>query len=332
MSTPRRSLVTGGAGFIGSHLVESLLRRGDAVTVVDDLSTGFEANLEHARRSAGARLRFLHATVSEAERRSDLDAFDRVYHLAAAVGVRRVMQRPLDSLEVNVLETSAAIRMAQRTGARTIVASSSEVYGKSTRLPLSESDDVVYGPTSVTRWSYGCSKALDEFMALAAHRASGLPVVVVRLFNTVGPRQVGRWGMVLPRFIAAARANQPLEVHGDGMQSRCFADVRDVVRGIEQLLEVEAALGGVFNIGSDRTIGIRALAELVIRRTASRSTIALQTYEAAFGAGFEDLRAREPDLTRIRGLIGFDATIALEQTIDDIGAWLDAASHKEHAA
>jgi len=302
------------------------------VTVVDDLSTGFEANLEHARTIGGDRLCFLKATVSEAEQRSDLQAFDRVYHLAAAVGVRRVMQRPLDSLEVNVLETASAIRIAQRTGARLLVASSSEVYGKSTRLPLSESDDVVYGPTSVTRWSYGCSKALDEFMALAAHRASRLPVVVARLFNTVGPRQVGRWGMVLPRFIEAARANRPLEVHGDGMQSRCFADVLDVVRGIERLLEADSALGGVFNIGSDRKIGIRALAESVIRRTGSRSIIASQTYEAAFGAGFEDLRAREPDLTRIRRVIGFDATIPLEQTIDDIGAWLDAVSRKEHAA
>ncbi|NBQ16443.1 MAG: NAD-dependent epimerase/dehydratase family protein [Proteobacteria bacterium] len=312
--------------------MESLLRRGDAVTVVDDLSTGFEANLEHAREIGGPRLRFVKATVSEAEQHSDLEAFDRVYHLAAAVGVRLVMQRPLDSLEVNVLETSAAIRIAQRTGARIVIASSSEVYGKSTRLPLNESDDVVYGPTSVTRWSYGCSKALDEFMALAAHRHAGLPVVVVRLFNTVGPRQVGRWGMVLPRFIEAARASRPLEVHGDGLQSRCFADVRDVVRGIERLLEVDAALGGVFNIGSDRKIGIRALAELVIRRTGSRSIIAPQTYEAAFGAGFEDLRAREPDLRRIRGVIGFDAAISLEQTIDDIGAWLDAASRREHAA
>ena len=332
MSTTHRSLVTGGAGFIGSHLVESLLRRGDAVTVVDDLSTGFEANLEQARQVGGGRLRFVKATLSEAEQRTDLDAFDRVYHLAAAVGVRRVMQRPVDSLEVNVLETSAAIRLAQRTGARTFIASSSEVYGKSTRLPFNESDDVVYGPTSVTRWSYGCSKALDEFMALAAHRSAALPVVVMRLFNTVGPRQVGRWGMVLPRFIEAARANRPLEVHGDGLQSRCFADVRDVVRGIEQIVECDGALGGVFNIGSDRKIGMHALAELVIRRTASRSTIVHQSYEAAFGTGFEDLRAREPDLTRIRSVIGFDASIPLEQTIDDIGAWLDATSRKEHAA
>lgn len=332
MSTPRRSLVTGGAGFVGSHLVESLLRRGDAVTVVDDLSTGSEANLKPSRLIGAARLRFVNATVSEAEQRADLEAFDRVYHLAAAVGVRRVMQRPLDSLEVNVLETASAIRLAQRTGAPILVASSSEVYGKSVQLPFRESDDVVYGPTSITRWSYGCSKALDEFMALAAHRATGLPVVVARLFNTVGPRQVGRWGMVLPRFIEAARSNRPLEVHGDGMQSRCFADVRDVVRGIEQLLEVDAAHGGVFNIGSDRTIGIRALAELVIRRTSSGSVISHQSYETAFGAGFEDLRAREPDLTRIRSLIGFEATIPLEQTIDDIGVWLDAVSHREHAA
>ena len=320
MSTPRRSLVTGGAGFIGSHLVESLLRRGDAVTVVDDLSTGFEANLEHARRSAGARLRFLHATVSEAERRSDLEPFDRVYHLAAAVGVRRVMQRPLDSLEVNVLETSAAIRLAQRTGARTIIASSSEVYGKSTRLPLSESDDVVYGPTSVMRWSYGCSKALDEFMALAAHRASGLPVVVVRLFNTVGPRQVGRWGMVLPRFVQAALDGVPLEVHGDGLQARCFCDVRDVAPALPRMLAASACHGRVFNVGSDRIVTILELADLVRRTVGSASPVVHRSYDQAYGPDFEDLRVRQPDLSRIRAAIGFAPAIPLERTVADVAA------------
>lgn len=332
MSSQRTILVTGGAGFIGSHLVERLLARGDAVIVVDDLSTGSEENLEQARALSGARLRLIRCTVTEAMGRTDLGRIDAVHHLAAAVGVRRVMERPVESLETNVMETSAALRIASRSGCPVLLASSSEVYGKAGKLPFAEDDDVVYGPTSVTRWSYGCSKALDEYMGLAAHREHRLPVVVARIFNTVGPRQVGRWGMVLPRFVGAAIAGRPLEVHGDGAQSRCFADVRDVAAGLDGLLEAGGTAGRVFNLGSDRSITIRALAELVVSRLGSGSPIVHVPYATAFGEGFEDLRARQPDLSRVRAEIGFEARIPIERTIDDLASVIRSARRQEHAA
>lgn len=332
MRNHRTILVTGGAGFIGSHLVERLLARGDAVVVVDDLSTGSEENLETARGIAADRLRLLRCTVTEAAQRSDIGALDGVHHLAAAVGVRRVMERPVESLETNILESSAAVRIALRERCPLLLASSSEVYGKAGKLPFGEEDDVVYGPTSMTRWSYGCSKALDEYMGLAAHREHALPVVVARIFNTVGPRQIGRWGMVLPRFVGAALADRPIEVHGDGAQSRCFADVRDVAAGLERLLDLPAASGRVFNIGGDRSITIRALAELVVARLGSSSPIVHVPYASAFGEGFEDLRARQPDLGRIRQAIGFEATTPLERTIDDLAAMIRAARRQESAA
>ena len=332
MASARTILVTGGAGFIGSHLVERLLDRGDRVVVVDDLSTGCEANLSAAFSRAGDRLRLVRATVSRAVADGEPGAVDAVFHLAAAVGVRRVMQRPVESIETNVLETAAAIRLATERGIPILVASSSEVYGKAAKLPFSEEDDVVYGATSVVRWSYGCSKALDEYLALAAARSAGLPVVIARIFNTVGPRQVGAWGMVLPRFVAAALAGQALEVHGDGLQSRCFADVRDVAAGLERLLDAGAARGRVFNIGSDRSITIRALAEMVVRRLGSRSAIVHVPYATAFGEGFEDLRARQPDLARIRETIGFRADTPLERTIDDVASVIAAARQAGDAA
>ena len=332
MSRTRTILVTGGAGFIGSHLVERLLARGDGVVVVDDLSTGSEDNLAVAREAAGDRLRFVRCSVSEAAQRGDLGRFDAVHHLAAAVGVRRVMERPVESLETNVLETSAAVRIALRDRCPLLLASSSEVYGKAGKLPFAEDDDVVYGPTSMTRWSYGCSKALDEYMGLAAHREHALPVVVARIFNTVGPRQIGRWGMVLPRFVGAALADRPLEVHGDGAQSRCFADVRDVAGGLERLLDLPAAAGRVFNIGGDRSITMRALAELVVAQLRSASPIVHVPYASAFGEGFEDLRARQPDLARIRAAIGFESGIPLERTIDDLAAVIRSTRRQENAA
>lgn len=311
----RRVLVTGGAGFIGSHLVRRLLDAGRDVVVIDDLSTGRAGNLAGL---PAERVRLLEGTVSG--RLADLDpaTVDRVYHLAAAVGVRLVVDRPIETIETNVLETSAVLRFAGEAGAPLFLASTSEIYGKSERVPFSEDDDVVYGPTTLHRWSYACSKAIDEYLALAWHRERGLPVVVGRFFNTVGPGQVGRWGMVLPRFVAAALAGEPIEVHGDGRQTRCFCDVRDVVRVVPQLLEDPACHGRVFNIGHDEPVRIADLAERVRRRLGSASPVVRVAYEDAFGPGFEDLRARVPDLTRIRAATGWRPELDLDRTIDAI--------------
>jgi UDP-glucose 4-epimerase len=324
--------VTGGAGFIGSHLVDQLIERGERVVVVDDLSTGSEANLRGARAVGGDRLRFIRATVSDVARSELPEAPSRIFHLAAAVGVRRVMEQPVQSIETNVVETSAALRIARRYRAPILLASSSEVYGKASKLPFAEGDDVVYGPTGVVRWSYGCAKALDEWLGLAAWREHGLPVVVARIFNTVGPRQLGCWGMVLPRFVEAAIAGRPLEIHGDGLQSRCFADVRDVVQALDALLASPQAAGGVFNVGSDEPITIRALAERVIRQLKSGSALVHLPYETAYGPGFEDLRARQPDLTRIRRCIAFAPRIGLDQTIADLARAMQAGAAQGEAA
>jgi len=302
------------------------------VIVVDDLSTGSEANLRDARIHAGDRLHFIRATVSDVARTDLPEVPSRIFHLAAAVGVRRVMEQPVQSIETNVIETSAALRIAGRHEAPILIASSSEVYGKASKLPFAEDDDVVYGPTRVARWSYGCAKALDEWLGLAAWREQGLPVVIARIFNTVGPRQIGHWGMVLPRFVEAALVGRALEIHGDGLQSRCFADVRDVTHALDALLGSADAAGSVFNVGSDEPITIRALAERVVRQLASASALVHLPYETAYGPGFEDLRARQPDLTRIRRAIGFAPRIGLDQTIADLAqAIRTGAAHGEAA-
>lgn len=313
----RHALVTGGAGFVGSHVVERLLERGDRVTVVDDFSTGRRSNLARAAEWAGARLRVVEGRVSE---RLDekLGRFDLAIHLAAAVGVRLVVERPIHTIENNVLETSALLRFALERELPTLIASTSEVYGKGTRTPFREDDDVVYGPTSVTRWSYACSKAIDEYLALAYHREHGLPMVIARLFNTVGPRQVGDYGMVLPRFVGHALRGEPLEVHGDGRQSRCFCDVRDVAPALIALAEKEECRGRVFNVGRDESITIEALARLVLRVVGSRSEIRFVPYAEAFTVQFDDLQVRQPDLARIRAAIAFAPQISLERTIADL--------------
>ena len=246
MASPneRVCLVTGGAGLIGSHLAEHLVRRGDRVIVIDDLSTGRRSNLAGLDAS---RLTFIEGKTSEALEKLDPRQVDEVYHLAAAVGVRLVISRPIGTIETNVHETSAALEFAAVAGRPILIASTSEVYGKSAQLPFSEADDVVYGPPSQPRWAYACSKAIDEFLALAHHRENGLPVVVVRFFNIVGPRQVGEYGMVLPRFVAAALAGAPIEVYGDGNQTRCFCDVRDLVGVLPRLLAEPACAGNVYN-------------------------------------------------------------------------------------
>jgi UDP-glucose 4-epimerase len=320
----RRVLVSGGAGFIGSHLVERLLERGDVVTVVDNLSTGRRSNLPAMHE----RLRFVEADLKDALAAFGKgEVFDEIYHLAAAVGVKLIIADPIRSIETNIEQTAALLRFAAThapAGHRvpTLIASSSEVYGKSTRSPFSEEDDVVYGPTTMSRWSYACSKAVDEYLALAYHAQHGLPVVVARFFNTVGPRQVGDYGMVLPRFVQAALEGRPLEVYGDGTQSRCFCDVRDVVEVLPRMLATPACYGKVFNVGADQPITIAELASRVVRTLGSSSPTRMVPYAEAYTRGFEDLGQRRPDLNRIRAAVGFSPRIPLEQTIRDVAASL----------
>ena len=320
MDSAKSILVTGGAGFIGSHLVERLLQEGSRVVVVDDLSTGKRSNLDAASGIASGQLEIIEGRVSDVLPGMNPEDFAASYHLAAAVGVRLVLEAPIHTIENNVHETSAALEFARRGNVPTLIASTSEVYGKGFGAPFSEDDDVVYGPTTCARWSYACSKAIDEYLALA-HAKEGLaPTVIVRFFNTVGPRQVGEYGMVLPRFVQAAMEGAPLEVYGDGLQSRCFCDVRDVVPAIIALLGRPDAYGRVYNIGSAQPITIMALAERVRSRLGSDSDIVCVPYAEAFDGELDDLRAREPDLTRIREILDFTPGIPLDTTIDDLAA------------
>lgn len=320
----RRVLVTGGAGFIGSHLVEHLTAKGARVTVVDDLSTGRASNLD----AVAASIEFIESDLGAAIPTLAASApFDLVFHLAAAVGVDLVLTDPVRAIEVNVETTSALLRhLAGHGRPPTLIASSSEVYGKPGTNVFSEDDDSLLGPTTITRWSYAHAKALDEHLALAYHKSRGLPTVVARFFNTVGPRQRGAYGMVVPRFVEAALLDRPLRVFGDGHQSRSFCDARDVVPVLPRLLQDPACHGRVFNIGSDREISILALAEAVVRTLRSRSGVQLVPYSDAYPSGFEDLRHRRPDLTRLRDVIGFEPGISLERTILDVAAALRAES------
>lgn len=327
-ASPRHTLVTGGAGFIGSHLVGLLLDRGDRVTVVDNLSTGRRSNLPASHE----RLRFIEADLREAlHALGKGEVFDEIYHLAAAVGVKLVIADPISAIETNIEQAAALLRFAVERPTTsgpspTLITSSSEVYGKGLRSPFREDDDVVYGPTTVSRWSYACAKAIDEHLALAYYARHRLPAVVVRLFNTVGPRQAGDYGMVLPRFVAAALEGRPLEVYGEGTQSRCFCDVRDVAPALPRLLGTGTCHGRVFNIGSDTPTTIRALAEKVVETLGSNSPIMHVPYTQAYGSGFEDLAARRPDLARVREAISFKPRIPLEQTILDLAKTLGAPS------
>jgi UDP-glucose 4-epimerase len=331
VTTPRRRyLVTGGAGFIGSHLCEALLSSGAAVTVVDDLSTGREGNLDAARAAHGDCLTFVRSTVADAVPALPIGGFDGIFHLAAAVGVRLVVEDPARAAETNIFETSAVLSYAARSRTPMLLASSSEVYGKGIRAPFREDDDLVFGPPTVSRWSYGLSKAIDEQLALAHANRDGLPVVIARFFNTVGPRQRGRYGMVLPRFVAAALACAPLEVHGSGRQVRCFCDVRDVAASLPRLLGDAACHGRVFNVGGDRPVTIEDLAGAVLRVTGSSSAIDRVPHSQVFGDSFEDLAIRVPDIARIRAAIGFEPAIGLDRTIADIAA--ECALHPEAIA
>ena len=319
-------LVTGGAGFIGSHLVRHLLEAGVGVTVVDDLSTGSLKNLDESIGAHSDRLEIIESDFAAwAATSSGRRRFSQIYHLAAAVGVRLVVDDPIRTIETNIHQTSAALKLALENRTPLLLASTSEVYGKGVKSPFSEDDDMIYGPTSRSRWSYACSKAIDEYLALANHRDNGLPVCVVRFFNTVGPRQVGTYGMVMPRFIERALCGKPIEVFGDGTQSRCFVDVRDVVPALPRLLARSECHGRVFNIGNDQPITIGDLAELVRDETDSASEVVLVPYEDAYADGFEDLMVRVPDLSRVREAIGFEPATPLRQTVLDIASSMSTA-------
>jgi UDP-glucose 4-epimerase len=318
------SLVTGGAGFIGSHLVEALLAAGRRVVVIDDLSTGALANLERVRRHP--HLQVVIDSIANEDRLAELiRRADDVYHLAAAVGVRLVLEEPVRTVTTNVGPTEAILRLLDDRPKPLFLASTSEVYGKNPKVPLAEDDDLVLGPTSRGRWIYACSKALDEYLALGYYQRSGLPVVIGRFFNVVGPRQVGRYGMVLPRFVAQALAGGPLVVYDDGRQVRCFAHVADVVRGMLDLMACPAAVGRAFNLGSDEPVTIRALAERVAGLIDPELAIEHIPYARAYAPGFEDIRCRVPDLTRIRATIGYRPRYGLDDIIREVVVWKQSA-------
>jgi UDP-glucose 4-epimerase len=323
-------LVTGGAGFIGSYLSEALLARGDKVLVIDDESTGRFENLAAVRDHAN--LKIIRGSVGDAALiRSALDGISDVYHLAAAVGVALIAREPLQTIERNIFPTQLLLdELCRRYRAgqpiKFFLASTSEVYGKNPKPVWTEEEDLVFGSTTRPRWSYGASKAIDEFLTLACARQFGLPVVVGRFFNVVGPRQTGAYGMVLPRFVDAATAGQPLVVHDDGNQIRCFAHVRDVVAAILALMQAPAAPGGVFNIGSDQPVSIRELAQKTIALAGSRSKIEFQTYTAAYDKDFEDVRRRVPDLSRLRSTIDYRQQYDLDAIIRDVIASKRAAT------
>ncbi len=312
-----RTLVTGGAGFIGSHLAERLLAEGHEVLALDDLSTGSEANV--ARAAADPRFRLEVGSLFNAPRVAALiREADQVVHLAASVGVFQIVESPVRTIETNIRGTEIVLSNAARLGRPVLLASTSEVYGKSSKVPFSEDDDSVLGPSSKSRWSYAASKLVDEFLALSYFREKGLPTVVVRLFNTVGPRQSGRYGMVLPRFVRQALEGGPLTVFGDGAQSRCFAWVGDVVGAIAALLREPRARGRVFNVGNDREISIGDLARLVRDRANPAAKIVHVPYDRAYEEGFEDMRRRVPDLRRIVELIGYRPSLGIEEIVDRV--------------
>jgi UDP-glucose 4-epimerase len=312
-------LITGGAGFIGSHLVERLLASGESVVIIDDLSTGSLENL-HAV-SGNKNLRVIQSKVSECAELADVVANAKaIYHLAAAVGVDLVVKSPLHTLQTNLHETEIILSAAAKHRVPVLLASSSEVYGKSEKAQFSESDDLLIGPPGQSRWGYACSKLVDEFLALAYGHERGLPVVVVRLFNTVGPRQTGRYGMVLPRFIAAAKRGEPLRVFGDGLQSRCFCHVADTVEALMRLENCNAARGEIFNIGGGEEITIHDLAALVIEVLGSKSKIELVPYAQAYAPGFDDMRRRKPSVEKLGRVTGFRPATTLREIISSTAA------------
>lgn len=310
-------LITGGAGFIGSHLAEALLARGDKVAIIDDLSTGAIANIRHLR----GHKRFsyvLESIANEAILAELIDECDSVFHLAAAVGVELIVQSPVRTIETNVQGTEVVLKWAAKKGKRVFVASTSEVYGKSVAIPFRENADLVLGPSYMGRWSYACSKLLDEFLTLAYYRERGLPATVVRFFNTVGPRQTGRYGMVVPRFVRAALRNEPLSVYGTGQQSRCFTYVGDAVRALLGLLDQPQSIGEIYNVGNPEEVTIEELAWRVIGLTGSSSEITYIPYEQAYEKGFEDMLRRVPSIEKISALTGYRPEYMLDRTLQAV--------------
>ena len=312
-----RVLITGGAGFIGSHLSDLLLARGDEVTIIDDLSTGSLNNIAHLITHP----RFSFAIDSIANE-IVLDRLasqcDVIIHLAAVVGVKLVVESPVQTITTNIGGTEAVLRAARRYRAKTLLASTSEVYGKGVQIPFREDDDVLLGTTSRSRWAYAASKMVDEFLGLAYHQQYDLPVIPFRLFNTVGPRQTGSYGMVMPRFVGAALSGETLQVYGDGTQTRCFCHVKDATRAIVALADEQTAVGQLFNIGAAKEISILALAERIIEMLESRSRIEFIPYEQAYAKGFEDMARRVPDTTRIRQLVNWTPERSLDDIILDV--------------
>jgi UDP-glucose 4-epimerase len=314
-----RVLLTGGAGFIGSHLAEVLLAQGHSVSIIDDLSTGAMDNIVHLKGRQGFEY-VIDTVMNEGLMAELVDRCDVVFHLAAAVGVKLIVEAPVRTIETNVHGTEIVLTLASKKNKLVVVFSTSEVYGKSTDVPFREDADLVMGPTFKHRWAYACSKAIDEFLALAYYRERKLPVIIVRLFNTVGPRQTGRYGMVIPTFVRQALDGDPITVYGDGTQTRSFTYVGDVVNALAKLIGAPGAVGQVFNIGNTEEISIRALAERIRAMTGSRSEIVLIPYEEAYEAGFEDMPRRVPALGKIQALIGYTPTVKLDEILERVVA------------
>jgi UDP-glucose 4-epimerase len=315
-----RYLITGGAGFIGSHLAERLLSRGDRVVLLDNLSTGSMDNIRHLK--ASGQMEYHLDNIENLQLLAELvDDADIVVHLAAAVGVKLIVESPVRTIETNVNGTQRILEAACKKRKLVLTASTSEVYGKNTNVPFHEDADLVLGPTTKGRWSYAASKALDEFLALSYWKEKKLPVIVVRLFNTVGPRQTGRYGMVLPNFIKQALDNEPIQVYGNGQQSRCFCDVRDTVEGLLRLMDTDRSIGEVVNVGNTEEITIEGLAHLVKERTRSTSPIEFVPYDQAYEPGFEDMMRRVPSVDKLHALTGFRPQTSLNEIIDRVTAF-----------
>ena len=319
-----KALLTGGAGFVGSHLAEALLQQGHQVIVLDDLSTGSMDNIAHLKGRQGFEY-VINSVMNEPLTAELIDRVDVVFHLAAAVGVKLIVEAPVRTIETNVHGTEVVLKHASKKGRLVVVFSTSEVYGKSVAVPFREDADLVLGPTPKHRWAYACSKALDEFLALAYFRERRLPVIVVRLFNTVGPRQTGRYGMVIPNFVQQALAGEPITVYGDGTQQRSFTDVSDVVGALVKLMREPRAVGEVFNIGNTEEITILQLAEKVRAATGSQSPITFVPYDEAYEAGFEDMPRRVPDLTKIHSCVGYRPTLGLDEILQRVIAHMREA-------